>query len=266
MGIGYWYGCGDHGILRPTPGETLAPNGVFTLYSPRFSPPFMQAPRRSMISFAAVVFDMDGLMFNTEDIYWEVGTELLRRRGHEFTEELNDAVMGRPPRACFEEMIRYHALTDSWQQLLIESEKIFLGLLDGRLAPMPGLMELLDALEAAGVVKAICTGSTRRLMGAVLSPFEMEPRFQFTLAAEDITDGKPSPEIYQKAAKRLGLEPQQMLVLEDSRNGCLSAAGAGAYAVAVPTRHSRGQDFSIASLVIDSLADPRLYEVLGLNR
>ena len=102
-------------------------------------------------------------------------------------------------------------------------------------------------------------------MVAVLSPFQMEPRFQFTLAAEDITDGKPNPEIYQKAAQRLGVEPRQMLVLEDSRNGCLSAARAGAYVVAVPTRHSRGQDFSVASLVIDSLADPRLYEAIGLN-
>ena len=219
-----------------------------------------------MTSFAAVVFDMDGLMFNTEDVYWEVGTELLRRRGHEFTEELNDAVMGRPPQACFEEMIRRHALTDSWQQLGVESEEIFLGLLDGRLAPMPGLMELLDALEEAGMAKAICTGSVRKLVVAVLSPFQMQPRFEFTLAAEDITDGKPDPEIYHKAAERLGIEPRQMLVLEDSRNGCLSATRAGAFAVAVPTRHSRGQDFGFVPLVIDSLADPRLYEVLGLNR
>lgn len=219
-----------------------------------------------MTSPAAVVFDMDGLMFNTEDVYWEVGTELLRRRGHEFTDELNEAVMGRPPQACFEEMIRWHGLTDSWQQLLTESEEIFLSLLDDRLAPMPGLMELLDALEAARIVKAICTGSTRPLMVAVLSPFQMEPRFQFTLAAEDITEGKPNPEIYHKAAEKLGIEPHQMLVLEDSRNGCLSASRAGAYVVAVPTRHSRGQDFSVASLVIDSLADPRLYEAIGLNR
>jgi len=218
-----------------------------------------------MTSPAAVVFDMDGLMFNTEDLYWEVGTELLARRGHEFTEDLNDAVMGRPPQACFEEMIRRHALTDTWRQLLVESEEIFRSLLDDHLAPMPGLMELLDALEAARIVKAICTGSTRPLMVAVLSPFQMEPRFQFTLTAEDITDGKPNPEIYQKAAERLGIEPRQMLVLEDSRNGCLSAARAGAYVVAVPTRHSRGQDFSVASLVIDSLADPRLYEAIGLN-
>jgi HAD superfamily hydrolase (TIGR01509 family) len=210
----------------------------------------------------AVVFDMDGLMFNTEDVYWKVGTELLRRRGHEFTRELNNVVMGRPPQACFEEMIRWHSLDDTWEQLAAESEEIFLGLMDEYLAPMPGLTELLDRLEAAAIPKAICTGSIRRLLAAILSRFGLERRFQFTLSAEDITHGKPHPEIYQKAAERLGLEAHEILVLEDSQNGCLSAARAGAFVVAVPGHFSRDQDFSVASLVIDSLADPRLYHAL----
>jgi len=212
----------------------------------------------------AVVFDMDGLMFNTEDVYWKVGTELLRRRGHKFTGELNDAVMGRPPRACFEEMIRWHSLDDTWEQLAVESEEIFLSLVDDYLAPMPGLVELLDRLEAAAIPKAICTGSVRRLLLVILSRFRMEPRFQFILAAEDITHGKPHPEIYEKAAQSFGIDPHEMLVLEDSRTGCLAAARAGAFVVAVPSELSREQDFGVASLVIDSLAHPRLYEALGL--
>jgi len=208
---------------------------------------------------------MDGLMFNTEDLYWDTGTELLRRRGCEFTEELNDVVMGRPPQACFEEMIRWHSLDDTWEQLAVESEAIFLSLLDDRLAPMPGLVDLLDALEGAELPKAICTGSTRKVIAAISTRFEMESRFQFILAAEDITHGKPHPEIYQKAAETFAIEPHEMLVLEDSRTGCTSAAAAGAFVVAVPSPTSRHQDFSIASLVIDGLADPGLYELLGLR-
>ena len=204
-------------------------------------------------------------MFNTEELYWDTGTELMRRRGYEYTEELNEAVMGRPPRPCFEEMIRWHGLDDDWEELAAESDVIFLSLLDRRLAPMPGLVDLLDALEDANVPKAICTGSTRKMLAAILSRFEIEPRFQFILAAEDITHGKPHPEIYQKAAQRFAVEPCQMLVLEDSRTGCISAAAAGAFVVAVPGPHSRHQDFSVASLVLDSLADPRLYELLGLQ-
>ncbi len=217
-----------------------------------------------MTPHRAVVFDMDGLMFNTEDVYWNVGTELMRRRGHEFTRELNDAVMGRPPQACFEEMIRWYSLDDSWEQLAAESEAIFTGMLDEYLSPMPGLPELLDALEAARIPKAICTSSTRGVLTALLARFGMEPRFELILTSEDITHGKPHPEIYLKAADRFGVQPQAVLVLEDSQIGCRSAAAAGAFVVAVPGRHSRDQDFSVASLVVDSLADPRLYEALAL--
>jgi HAD superfamily hydrolase (TIGR01509 family) len=218
----------------------------------------MSAPR-------AVVFDMDGLMFNTEDVYYQVGTELMRRRGRQYTRELSDAIMGRPPQVCFEMMIRWHALEERWEALAAESEEIYVGILDDRLAPMPGLLDLLDALEAAEIPKAICTSSTRRLLTATLARFALEPRFRFTLTAEDITHGKPHPEIYLEAARRFGLQPRQMLVLEDSQTGCRAAAAAGARLVAVPGEHSKGQDFSTASLVIETLADPGLYDALGLG-
>jgi len=213
----------------------------------------------------AVVFDMDGLMFNTEDVYTLVGSELLRRRGCEFTAGLKDATMGLPPQPSFEAMIRWHGLSDTWEELVPESNRLFIEMLPQHLAPMPGLMELLAALERRAIPKAIATSTCRELLDACLAPFQLEPRFQFILTAEDIMLGKPNPEIYQTAARRFGVPPHEMLVLEDSQNGCRAAAAAGAFTVAVPGDHSRQQDFSVASLVVESLADPRLYEALGIE-
>ena len=212
----------------------------------------------------AVVFDMDGLMFNTEDVYTSVGTELLARRGYPFTGELKDAMMGLPPEPSFNVMIRWHGLSETWDILAHESNEIFLGLLGDRLAVMPGLWELLAALERADIPKAIATSSGRRLTEACLAPFYLAPRFRFVLTSEDIVHGKPDPEIYLLAARRFGVEPAEMLVLEDSQNGCRAAAAAGALTVAVPGEHSRRHDFSVANLVIDSLADPRLYAALKI--
>ncbi len=212
----------------------------------------------------AVVFDMDGLMFNTEDVYFQVGMELMQRRGCEYTRELSDAVMGRPPQACFETMIRWHSLGERWEAMAAESEEVYIRILDDRLQPMPGLMELLAALESAGIPKAICTSSSRRLVEATLGRFQLQPRFLFTLTAEDIVHGKPHPEIYLKAAGQLGIAPAEMLVLEDSQTGCRAAAAAGAVVVAVPAAHSEGQDFQVATLIVESLADARLYEAIGL--
>ncbi|MBU4270808.1 MAG: HAD family phosphatase [Planctomycetes bacterium] len=213
----------------------------------------------------AVVFDMDGLMFNTEDVYAAVGARMLRRRGHEFTAELKNQMMGLRPRPAFEAMIRHCNLAEKWRELAAESNRLFLEILGGRLKPMPGLMELLDALERAKIPKAIGTSSSRELVAACLKPFGFVGRFQFVLAAEDVENGKPHPEIYLTVARRLGIQPGEMMVLEDSENGCAAAAAAGAFAVAVPGEHSREHDFGAALLVVDSLSDPQLYRVLGIT-
>jgi HAD superfamily hydrolase (TIGR01509 family) len=213
----------------------------------------------------AVVFDMDGLMFNTEDVYTLVGEELLRRRGDEFTPRLKDLMMGLPPQASFEKMILECNLSDTWEELATESNALFLNILDEHLTPMPGLLELLIALETAQIPKAIATSSCRALLDACLARFNMHSRFSFFLTAEDVTHGKPDPEIYLTAADRFGLTPGELLVLEDSQNGCLAAAASGAFTVAVPGEHSRSHDFSFASLIAKNLSDPRLYKVLGLE-
>lgn len=211
----------------------------------------------------AVVFDLDGLMFNTEELYQYVGAVILERRGHGFPTELLNAMMGRPGAVALQIMIDWHGLSDTVEQLALETEEVFAEILDVRLELMPGLLELLDALERHALPKAIATSSGRKFVTDVLSRFELEPRFEFILTAEDITHGKPDPEIYLLAAKRFGVQPAQLLVLEDSENGCRAAASAGAFTVAVPGGHSRNHDFRGVSLTIDTLADPKLYQALG---
>ncbi|MDR1960594.1 MAG: HAD family phosphatase, partial [Planctomycetaceae bacterium] len=206
----------------------------------------------------AVAFDMDGLMFDTEDIYDRVGRELMRRRGHDYSEELRHAVMGKPPQQSFETMIQWHSLTDSWQALKAESEALFLEYMKDGFQMMPGLAELLAELEHRRIPKGICTSSSRRIVTEVLNVYNMIPRFKFVMTAEDILFGKPNPEIYLKAAKRLEVEPSRMMVLEDSAAGCRAAADSGAFAVVVLAEHNKNQDFPYASLVADRLDSPQI--------
>src|SRR5688572_21701377 len=109
--------------------------------------------------FRAVVFDLDGLLFNTEELYQYVGAEILRRRGKLFETDLLNSMMGRPPRVSLQLMIDYHQLDATVEQLARETEDVFAGVLDGRLALMPGARDLLDWLEKASVPKAIATSS-----------------------------------------------------------------------------------------------------------
>jgi len=213
----------------------------------------------------AVVFDLDGLMFNTEELYQEVGAELLRRRGYKFTQELLDQMMGRPSHIALQIMIDTHTLKATVEELLAETDEIFPEILRTRLAPMPGLVELLDTLEKKNIPKAIATSSRRSFVERVLNTLNYKPRFSPILTSEDITHGKPHPEIYLKAAELLDVPPSQMLVLEDSQNGCRAAVAAGAITVAVPGAHSRQHDFTGATLVADTLRDQRIPKLLGIS-
>jgi HAD superfamily hydrolase (TIGR01509 family) len=214
---------------------------------------------------AAVVFDLDGLMFNTEELYQQAGGQILARRGKSFDRELLDAMMGCPADVALKRMIEWHDLDDTIEGLAAETDEFFAALLGERLETMPGLFDLLAALESAALPKAVATSSARAFTREVLAKFDLRARFQFVLTAEDVRQGKPHPEIYQLAARRFGIEPRRMLVLEDSQNGCRAAVASGALAVAVPGRYSLHHDFAGAALVADSLADPRLLGLLQLG-
>ena len=214
----------------------------------------------------AVVFDLDGTLLNTEEIYWDVGSELLRRRGHQATRELINQMMGRPSRVALQIMINWHQLDATVPQLQAETRDIFTSLLDARLALMPGALELIDAAEGAGLPRAIATSSSRAFLDDALRRLDIATRFQVTLTADDVHEGKPHPEIYLLTAQRLELAPAEMLVLEDSANGCKAAVAAGAYTVAVPGEHSHDHDFTGVRFTAESMHDPRIYEALGLTK
>jgi HAD superfamily hydrolase (TIGR01509 family) len=213
----------------------------------------------------AVVFDLDGLMFNTEELYQETGRTVLARRGCEFEPALIDQMMGRPSLKALEIMIEWNKLTDTVEALAAESAEVLFGLLGTRLCPMPGLVELLTALERAGIPKGIATGSSRQFLDRVLEQAELANRFAFTIAGDEIEHGKPAPDIYLLAAEKLGIPPQQVMVLEDSMLGCQSAVAADTYTIAVPSGHSHTHKFPGAKFVADSLADERIYQALGIG-
>ena len=210
----------------------------------------------------AVAFDMDGLMFDTESLYSEVGRELMRRRGVDYPDDLCHAVMGTPPEASFTTMIRWFSLPDTWQELQEESDAIFLELVKGGFDMMPGLPELLAEIERLGLPKAVCTSSSPKLVAPVLAYHNMAPRFDFILTAVDVIQGKPNPEMYLKAASRFGIEPSTMMVLEDSVLGTQAALDAGALTFTVLAAHNKTRTFPRETQLVDRLNAPEVLAAL----
>jgi HAD superfamily hydrolase (TIGR01509 family) len=211
----------------------------------------------------AVVFDMDGLMFNTEDIYDAAGQQLLQRRGIEFSHELKMKMMGLPDDKAVEVMKHHCQLREPIAELIEESDKLFWSLLPQHISILPGLLELLELLESRQIPKAVATSSRLLFAQTALNRFQLWDRFRFVLTAEDVTRGKPSPDVYLLAAQKLAIEPGEMLVLEDSVTGSKAAAAAGAVTVAVPNPLCCGEDYSHADYVVDRLDSEVILMLLG---
>jgi pseudouridine 5'-phosphatase len=211
----------------------------------------------------AVAFDMDGLLVNTEELYTHVGETLMQRRGKVFTRQLKNDMTGLPGPKAFALMIEREQLRDSIEQLASESKEIFREILPSRLRLLTGVLELLDRLEQDGRPKCVATSSTHEFSKIVLGQTGILQRFQFVITANDVPQGKPYPDIYQAAAQRWGIDPAQMLVLEDSHHGCRAGVTSGACTVAVPGPHSVDHDFTGVHFRADTLLDPGIDRLLA---
>lgn len=211
---------------------------------------------------SAVVFDMDGLMFDTERLYFAAESEYFAARGLEFTPEIAQKIMGVPAVPAMEILIAEYGIDDSPQDMLIGIQALLMDRLKNDLNTMPGFWELLEVLEAKTIRKAVATSAGREIMNMMIGSFDLFPRFEFVLTGDDVTHGKPHPEIYEKACDRLGLDPPEVLVLEDSLNGALSAKAAGCRCVAVPHHLSSSHDFSFVDHVAEGLSDANIVALL----
>ncbi len=205
----------------------------------------------------AVAFDLDGTTLNSEDLYLEVCTELMARRGMDYDLQTRAAMMGLPAPQAFHVLIDRKQLTDSPLELQNECDGIFEGLLEDKLQAMPGVVSLLDRLDVLKLPRCIATSSRASFAERALAIVRLHQRFDFIITAEHVLQGKPHPDIYLEAALRMNVAVERMLVLEDSVIGVTAGSTAKAVTVAVPNDHTRGSDFSAASAVIDSLTDPR---------
>lgn len=213
----------------------------------------------------AVAFDMDGLIFNTEHVFSLAAAQIFEMRNCPMPDDLIRRMMGRRPPEGMHIMKAALACEDSIDDLQEECSTRFLDMLDGHLEPMPGVFEMFATLEERGLPKAVATSSPIRFLNNLMGRFDgLFERFEFAMTAENVEQGKPNPEIYLKAADKLGVDPAEMLVFEDSEAGTNAASAAGAFVVSVPHEHSRFHDFSNACRIADTLRDPLIVDVLNV--
>lgn len=214
--------------------------------------------------YRAVVFDLDGLMFDTEALFARVLADMLIARGKRPMPEILQAMIGRRAVEAAESFRRISGIDEPTESLMAEARARFNAEVDSAVHPTPGLFSLLDHLEKAALPIAVATSSRRSYAEGLLGRHGVLGRLAFLLGAEDVSNGKPDPEIYVTAAARFGVTPAAMIVLEDSAAGLSAAKGAGAFAVGVPHEHSPADGLAHADLIIDRLDSPALFDLIPL--
>jgi HAD superfamily hydrolase (TIGR01509 family) len=212
-----------------------------------------------------VVFDLDGLLLDTEPIFEEVAQRLLARRGKQSDLRVLELMMGTPARQALKLFREHHELSETVEELSTECSTLFYEVLGADKARiMPGAVELLDRLEERQIPQAIATSSSSVYVERILGPLGLLQRFGFILSCDDVIHGKPHPEVYEKAAARFGHAPAEMIVLEDSPAGLQAAKSAGARCVIVPHRRVPLDQVARADAVVASLAAPEFLRLMGL--
>ena len=208
-------------------------------------------------SITHVIYDMDGLLLDTESLHARVNSEVAKRYGKTFTVETKMAIAGRPTLDSARILVDLLQLPMSAEEYLVERNKLLYPLY-GTAEVLPGTVELVKHLANHHVSQAIASSSSRHHFALkTVNHQEWLKLFKQTTLGDDpeIKRGKPAPDIFLLAAKRLQVNPEQCLVFEDSVAGMQAAIAAGMSVVVIPDAVFDRQLFQEANQVLDSMTE-----------
>ncbi|MGW6410614.1 HAD family hydrolase [Streptomyces vinaceus] len=187
-----------------------------------------------MSGLAAVLFDMDGTLVDTEVLWWRSAERIARGLGHELADADAPEVVGRAVEDTAAHLVRVSGGGDPSEVARELTADFFRAVEAG--APMrPGAQQLLTALEAQGVPFALVSASPRLVVDSVVGGSLAHVPFAFTLSADDTDRTKPHPDPYRSAAERFGADVRDCVAVEDSPDGAASAEAAGCPVLVVPS-------------------------------
>lgn len=205
----------------------------------------------------AVLFDLDGLMVDSEPHSLRSWHAILASRGVTLDQPTTERMLGLRQVETGQMLVDRYRLPDQPSALSREKEEYQIRHLNGNVRAMPGLRELLDEIDRRALRKAIASSGVRRYVNAVLEIIDLTGRFSTIITGDDVHNGKPAPDVFLAAAHALQTDPQHCLVLEDAPAGVQAAKAAGMQCVAIPNYHTGGLDLSLADYLFPSLIEVR---------
>lgn len=204
----------------------------------------------------AVIFDLDGVLIDSEPLHAMADSQLLKESGVVAPENYFDRFVGWTSKAMWEEIKEEYNIALSAGELMELQVPLKLKLLkESEYKPVPGIIELLALLKKMGIILTIASSSPRQFIEAVIDKIEIRQYFAIWLSGEEVARSKPEPDIFLKVAALLNVDPHDCLVIEDSTSGIIAAKRAGMRCIGYKNLTSGNQDLSGADLIVNKIEE-----------
>lgn len=205
----------------------------------------------------AVIFDMDGVLINSEPAYFEVEKKLFKRLGLKISHQQHQTFVGMTMPTIWEIIKEKNELNYSIDELVeMHKEGIFNYFIKAEsLVTIPGIMLLLNKLEKSNKIITVASSTNRELVKIILEKMNILDRFKFYTGGNEVNKGKPAPDVFLLASQKIGIAPENCVVIEDSENGVIAAKKAGTKVIGFINPDSGQQDLSRADITIKEFSE-----------
>lgn len=214
----------------------------------------------------AVIFDMDGVMIDSEPLWEKTERILLARRNIDYSPDYRDKIVGLNQRDSGRLLVDTFDLDETVEEIINERISILTSIYEKELELIPALVPLLERLGEEGYRLAVASSSPLRVVNFVLDMFSLHDHFLAVVSGDSVGNGKPHPDIYVHTAETLGVKPAECVAIEDSINGLRSAKGAGMYCIAIPDKRLTPNQFESADIILGGLEELTPGTIRSLGR
>ena len=214
-----------------------------------------------------VIFDMDGVIIDTEPIHHHAFFTQFAELDITVSDELYASFLGSSTRNVFQRLKQEFDLPQEVAELLLRKRELFNQAFDEdtSLDLLPGVRALIEDLKMQGVQMVLASSASKATIGRVFNRFGLAPYFTHTVSGEDFVQSKPNPAIFLHAAELAKTPVTECIVIEDSANGVAAAKAAGIYCVGYASPHSAGQDLRLADRVIQDFGELSAAQIQAIN-
>ena len=214
----------------------------------------------------AIIFDMDGVLVDSEPLHLLAMQKLLQHYEIDYSEHDNREFLGKKDLVIFEILIDRFKLDLTPSQFVDVKEELMVELIVSKAIARPGVDSLLERARSLDVPMAVASSATLPTINLVVDTLNIRHYFKTLCSGDQVRHGKPAPDVYLLAAEQIGVAPKDCLVIEDTITGLTAGKAAGMFCVSIPCEATAHQDHSIADLSLSRIDEIPVEKIFAMNK